>query len=138
MAFGQYAISPFLEYFGFCDDFIETWQYDLSKKLLAVVFACTSNISPFSIIYLINKIMFCGSGAIAAVNVLTVKGATRVQIVFTGAKITTMVIIIAIGIYNMTQGHFGTEYNDWSETTGDIGIIGISFYSGLWFVIQVT
>ncbi len=109
LAFGQYLIAPIIEYFGFCDDFQSSQEYDLCKKLLAVIFAC----------------------GIATVNVLSVNGATRVQIVFTGAKISTMIIIIVIGIYNMSRGQFGAIRGDWEES-GSIGPIAVSFYSGLW------
>ncbi|XP_035709913.1 b(0,+)-type amino acid transporter 1 isoform X2 [Folsomia candida] len=110
MAFGQYALSPFLTYFEFCEDFVTTWQYDICKKMLAVCFA----------------------GAIATVNILSVNGATRVQIVFTGAKIATMIIIIVIGIYNMAHGQFGAISGDWADSSHDYGTIAVSFYSGLW------
>ncbi|CAK1540931.1 unnamed protein product [Leptosia nina] len=63
------------------------------------------------------------------VNCWSVRAATRVQDWFTYAKLLALFIIIAAGIYQLTQGH--VEHFTFEGTTDDVTSIALSFYSGL-------
>ena len=46
----------------------------------------------------------CSAVTVAAVNILSVKAATQIQIVFTGAKLIALAIIILGGFVMLGQG----------------------------------
>ena len=57
-----------------------------------------------SYVYSINTLCGFFSVIVTAVNVFSVKLATRVQIIFTAAKLLAMVVIILGGIVKIAQG----------------------------------
>jgi len=63
------------------------------------------------------------------VNCYSVQWATRVQDIFTFAKLLALVIIIITGIYMLCLGE--VEYFTWDATETDVTKIALSFYSGL-------
>ncbi|XP_018318418.1 large neutral amino acids transporter small subunit 1 isoform X2 [Agrilus planipennis] len=63
------------------------------------------------------------------VNCYDVKWATRVQDVFTYAKLVALFIIIAAGVYELAKGH--TEYFTFTNTETEVTSLALSFYSGL-------
>ncbi|KAG5880261.1 hypothetical protein JTB14_031580 [Gonioctena quinquepunctata] len=63
------------------------------------------------------------------VNCYDVKWATRVQDVFTYAKLLALFIIIAAGGYELFKGH--TEHFSFINTESDVTSLALSFYSGL-------
>uniref|UniRef100_A0A2P2I2B2 Large neutral amino acids transporter small subunit 1-like n=1 Tax=Hirondellea gigas TaxID=1518452 RepID=A0A2P2I2B2_9CRUS len=63
------------------------------------------------------------------VNCWNVKWATRVQDVFTVAKLFALFVIIITGFVQLGYGH--TEYFTFENTETDISEIALSFYSGL-------
>merc|ERR1719322_1205382 len=63
------------------------------------------------------------------VNCWEVKWATRVQDVFTYAKLLALFVIIATGIVQLCRGK--VEYFNFDDTETDITKIALSFYSGL-------
>ncbi|KAK7114807.1 large neutral amino acids transporter small subunit 2-like [Littorina saxatilis] len=65
------------------------------------------------------------------VNVVSVRAATRIQDVFTVAKLMALLIIIGTGIVMIGMGE--TEYLNYGmeSTSEDIGKISLAFYSGL-------
>ncbi|KAJ8947390.1 hypothetical protein NQ318_017753 [Aromia moschata] len=63
------------------------------------------------------------------VNCYDVKWATRVQDVFTYAKLLALFIIIAAGGYELFTGH--TEHFSFINTESDVTSLALSFYSGL-------
>ncbi|XP_055699130.1 Y+L amino acid transporter 2 isoform X2 [Phlebotomus papatasi] len=63
------------------------------------------------------------------VNCWDVKWATKVQDVFTFAKLLALFIIIFVGAYLLFTGH--VEYFTFENTQGDVSNIALSFYSGL-------
>ncbi|GIY79749.1 large neutral amino acids transporter small subunit 2 [Caerostris darwini] len=65
------------------------------------------------------------------INCLNVQWATRVQDVFTFAKITALIIIIIAGGYHLVMGNSQNFVNAFQGTTTDPGYIALSFYSGL-------
>ncbi|XP_057340877.1 large neutral amino acids transporter small subunit 1 isoform X1 [Microplitis mediator] len=78
-----------------------------AARLLAVVCICT----------------------LAFVNCWDVKWATRVQDVFTYAKLLALLVIISAGAYQLCKGH--TEHFNFDGTKTEVTSIALSFYSGL-------
>lgn len=68
------------------------------------------------------------------VNCLSVRAATRVQDVFTVAKLLALGIIIIIGFIQLGKGH--TEYlapeNAFADTNNDVGAFVLAFYNSLY------
>uniref|UniRef100_H2YQ49 Amino acid permease/ SLC12A domain-containing protein n=1 Tax=Ciona savignyi TaxID=51511 RepID=H2YQ49_CIOSA len=71
---------------------------------------------------------------LSLVNCMSVRWATRVQDVFTAAKLLALAIIIIIGVVKIGQGHY--QYLEpaaaFKGTTSDIGRIVIAFYNSLY------
>lgn len=63
------------------------------------------------------------------VNCWNVKWATRVQDVFTGAKLFALAVIIITGFVQLCRGE--TQYFTFANTEPDVSEIALSFYSGL-------
>ncbi|CAH1997380.1 unnamed protein product [Acanthoscelides obtectus] len=63
------------------------------------------------------------------VNCYDVKWATRVQDVFTYAKLLALFIIIAAGAYQLYKGH--VEHFSFMNTKPEVTSVALSFYSGL-------
>lgn len=63
------------------------------------------------------------------VNCYDIKWATRVQDIFTYAKLLALFVIIAAGAYQMSLGH--TEHFTFENTNYEVTSIALSFYSGL-------
>jgi len=85
---------------------------------------------------MLTKLLFVSNEvAIAGVNIISAKFATRVAIVFMISKITAMAIMIGVGIYNISRGEWGAlDLNGTSWDSGEAGLgdIAASFYSGGW------
>ncbi|CAG7731873.1 unnamed protein product, partial [Allacma fusca] len=110
LTFGQYAMEPILKAMGADEAFKSTAEYDYARKCLAAVVA-----------------LFIGF-----VNVYSAKIATRIQIFFTGAKITAMLILIGVGVYNVANGEYGGIPMEYDTSSANYGQIAMAFYSGLW------
>ncbi|CAD5122126.1 DgyrCDS10574 [Dimorphilus gyrociliatus] len=65
------------------------------------------------------------------VNCYSVKAATKVQDIFTAAKLIALVMIIIIGIVKVCQGNVGNFQNAFSDTTTNPGSFAVAFYHGL-------
>jgi len=77
----------------------------------------------------VRLLAVCCIMVLTFVNCWDVKWATRVQDVFTYAKLLALFIIIITGIVQLCYGH--TEYFTFENTTTDVTKIALSFYSGL-------
>ncbi|KOC71032.1 Y+L amino acid transporter 2 [Habropoda laboriosa] len=66
---------------------------------------------------------------LAFINCWDVKWATRVQDIFTYAKLLALFIIIFTGAYQLFTGH--TQYFTFENTNTEVTSIALSFYSGL-------
>ncbi|XP_017752860.1 PREDICTED: Y+L amino acid transporter 2 isoform X1 [Eufriesea mexicana] len=66
---------------------------------------------------------------LAFINCWDVKWATRVQDIFTYAKLLALFIIIFTGVYQLFTGH--TQYFTFDNTKTEVTSIALSFYSGL-------
>jgi len=66
---------------------------------------------------------------LAFINCWNVKWATRVQDIFTYAKLFALFVIMATGVVQLGKGK--TEHFNWDDTETDFKKIALSFYSGL-------
>ncbi|KAI9553473.1 hypothetical protein GHT06_021383 [Daphnia sinensis] len=71
-------------------------------------------------------------GIIAFVNCYSVTAATRVQNVFTIAKLTAIAIIIGGGLYYLGLGYTENLENGFEGSATSFGQIATAFYGGLW------
>lgn len=129
------------EAFGSLVSFQYSWIYNVlikpgSQATLALTFAeyiVTSFFSCGQPPEIIKKllaaslILFLGS-----VNMLSVKIASRIQIVFTFTKLTAVALIIGGGIFNLSQGLTDNLETGFKGTNWNLGSIMTSFYSGMW------
>ncbi|KAM9366870.1 b(0,+)-type amino acid transporter 1 [Symphorus nematophorus] len=69
---------------------------------------------------------------IVTVNCLSVKLASYVQNLFTGAKLLIILVIGGAGIVLLAQGKTETLSNGFHGTSSSVGAIGLAFYNGLW------
>ncbi|EDO41545.1 predicted protein [Nematostella vectensis] len=69
---------------------------------------------------------------VTGVNCWSVKWATRVQDVFTYAKLLCIAMLTIIGIVELCRGKTEHFQNGFSGSTTNIGQIGLAFYIGLW------
>ncbi|GFY60167.1 y+L amino acid transporter 2 [Trichonephila inaurata madagascariensis] len=83
---------------------------------------------PQSAVRLIAGLILC---LLTYINCRNVTWATRVQDVFTFAKVAALIIIIIAGAYHFCMGNTQNFDNAFQGTTTDPGYIALSFYSGL-------
>ncbi|KAA0192525.1 hypothetical protein HAZT_HAZT009698, partial [Hyalella azteca] len=69
---------------------------------------------------------------ITFINSYSVALATKVQNVFTAAKLLAILVIVAGGIYKLAQGNTQYLATGFTGTTNRIGDVATAFYSGLW------
>ncbi|XP_043199529.1 Y+L amino acid transporter 2-like isoform X2 [Amphibalanus amphitrite] len=81
---------------------------------------------PYTSAALLAAVSIC---VLTFVNCYSVTWATRVQDIFTFAKLLALVIIIITGIYMLALGE--TANFTWDNTQTDVTKIALSFYSGL-------
>nr|XP_045592455.1 large neutral amino acids transporter small subunit 2-like [Procambarus clarkii] len=65
------------------------------------------------------------------VNCTNVKWATKVQDVFTAAKVLALVIIIVAGIYHLATGNLENYQKPFDNTNWDLAAFATAFYQGL-------
>lgn len=65
------------------------------------------------------------------INCVDVKWATRVQDIFTYAKVGALILIIITGFVQIGRGEYENFYNPFEHTETDVGKIAMAFYSGL-------
>ncbi|XP_078069700.1 b(0,+)-type amino acid transporter 1 [Mustelus asterias] len=66
------------------------------------------------------------------INGLSVKLATRIQNIFTFAKLVSLLIIVTGGIVMIFKGHTRSFQNAFQGTMGGIGSVGMAFQHGMW------
>ncbi|XP_077287882.1 large neutral amino acids transporter small subunit 1 isoform X2 [Arctopsyche grandis] len=77
----------------------------------------------------VRMLAVCCIVVLTFVNCWDVKWATRVQDVFTYAKLLALFIIIAAGVYQLCNGHY--EHFTFDNTKTEVTSLSLSFYSGL-------
>ncbi|CAH1783680.1 unnamed protein product [Owenia fusiformis] len=65
------------------------------------------------------------------INMYDVKWATRVQDVFTYAKVGALILIIITGFVQLGKGHYEHFLDPFKGTETDVGKVSMAFYSGL-------
>ncbi|ELU09582.1 hypothetical protein CAPTEDRAFT_185200 [Capitella teleta] len=71
------------------------------------------------------------TGVLTVVNAVDVKWATRVQDVFTVAKLLALVLIIITGFVQLGRGKYEHFLSPFENTNADVGSIALAFYQGL-------
>ena len=71
------------------------------------------------------------SGFLTWVNCTNVDWATKVQDVFSVAKVLALIIIIIAGVYHLATGHTQNYQQPFAGTLWDAGSIATAFYQGL-------
>ncbi|XP_068697024.1 b(0,+)-type amino acid transporter 1-like [Montipora foliosa] len=136
---GEYAYL--MEAFGRIPAFLFTWTSVLiirpaSGAIIALTFAEYVS-KPFypdceAPTYLV-KLLACSCLVIlTAINCWSVKWATRIQDIFTYAKLLCILMITIIGFVELGKGKTGNFKDSFKGSTTDIGKIGMAFYLGLW------
>ncbi|CAD5111508.1 DgyrCDS814 [Dimorphilus gyrociliatus] len=69
---------------------------------------------------------------LAAINCYSVKLATRIQVIFTVAKLLAVFMIIIGGFVRLGQGYTDSLKSGFKGTTTNVGKIALGIYSGLW------
>ena len=67
-----------------------------------------------------------------SVNTFSVSLATKVQNLFTAAKLVAILTIIAGGIVMLARGYTQNFASGFESTTNSPGEIALAFYSGFW------
>ncbi|ELT99079.1 hypothetical protein CAPTEDRAFT_202178 [Capitella teleta] len=75
--------------------------------------------------------LFACEGVLTVVNAVDVKWATRVQDVFTVAKLLALVLIIITGFVQLGRGKYEHFLSPFENTNADVGSIALAFYQGL-------
>eukprot|EP00794_Sanderia_malayensis_P018967 gene18967-20873_t len=71
-------------------------------------------------------------GVICLINCASVKLATRIQVIFTAAKLAALAMLIITGLVRLGQGYDENFKSAFEGTTTSISDIGYAFYGGLW------
>ncbi|XP_046464185.1 b(0,+)-type amino acid transporter 1-like isoform X2 [Daphnia pulex] len=107
LAFAEYSIAPLMSTLQFC------WPDD----------------SKYTLTRLLAALCIC---LITFINCFSVKLATKVQNIFTAAKLVAIAIIIAGGLYMIGIGNTQYLSQGFEGSTTSFGDIATAFYSGLW------
>lgn len=70
-------------------------------------------------------------GFLTWVNCTNVKWATKVQDVFTGAKLLALVIIVGAGVYHLAAGNLDNYQKPFEGTNWEPAAFATAFYQGL-------
>jgi len=106
LAFAEYSMIPLMATAGLCDPAANLY---ILTRLTATLCICL----------------------ITFVNCFSVELATKVQNIFTAAKLVAIAIIIAGGMYKITVNYENVNLG-FQDSTTSFGDIATAFYSGLW------
>ncbi|XP_043848496.1 Y+L amino acid transporter 2-like [Dromiciops gliroides] len=73
----------------------------------------------------------CICELLSFINCISVKWGTRVQDIFTYAKILTLILVISVGIYKICKGETDNFKGPFEGSTNDPGLIALALYSAL-------
>ncbi|XP_061163232.1 large neutral amino acids transporter small subunit 1-like [Saccostrea echinata] len=129
-----------LEAFGPCMAFLQLWGNLIiirptAQAVVALTFAnyVLQPIFPYCESPVMAKKLFAALciSILTFVNLISVRAATRIQDLFTIAKILALIIITITGFVLIGQGEVEYFQDAFQNTNTDVGQISLAFYSGL-------
>lgn len=108
MTCAEYAIQPFSDLIGLHE--LDGSDQRTIIKLLAIMFLL----------------------AITYINLVSTKLYVHINNVFTYGKLAACLLIILLGIWQLTIGNTANLSSGFAGTTSDPGRIALAFYNGLW------
>ncbi|KAL5021429.1 hypothetical protein ScPMuIL_000584 [Solemya velum] len=135
---GDYAYI--LETFGPCLAFLQLWvNLIIIRPTAQAIVALTFAYYALQPIYLacsppeiaVRLLAAICISILTAVNVLSVRAATRIQDIFTVAKLLALFIITIAGLVMIGFGEVEYFQNGFENTSTDVGSVSLAFYSGL-------
>ncbi|EDV25951.1 expressed hypothetical protein [Trichoplax adhaerens] len=75
--------------------------------------------------------VFC-IAIILGVNCYSVRWATKLQDIFTAAKLVAVFGLVIIGIAELARGNTKNYANSWEGSETNVGVVALAFYQGLW------
>ncbi|ELU15339.1 hypothetical protein CAPTEDRAFT_201482 [Capitella teleta] len=135
---GDYAYI--LEAFGPLPAFLQLWVNLIiirptAQAIVAFTFAeyalqpmFVTCDAPAEAIRILAALCIC---ILTYINIKNVRWATRIQDVFTAAKLLALAVIIVAGLVMMGMGRTDYFKDPFADTTSDVGDISLAIYSGL-------
>ncbi len=97
-----------------------------AEYVVAPFYDCTP---PQLVVKLVAAVAITG---LAAVNCISVRLATAIQVVCMAVKLLALAVIVLGGVVVLFQGHTENFENLFTDTNTDVSSVGIAVYQGLW------
>ncbi|XP_039619526.1 b(0,+)-type amino acid transporter 1 isoform X2 [Polypterus senegalus] len=133
--------SYLLEAFGPVPAFLYAWTSVVVLKPASCAIICLSfaeySAAPFypscePPVFIIKCLAIAAFFLLVIINSLSVKMASNVQILFTGAKLLIVVIIAIVGVFLLAKGNTQNFSNAFHGSKTSFGAYSLACYNGLW------